>query len=312
MESFEKIMQIIGLGLATLDIVMRLKELPTWQKPVGMDDLLFDGGGPVGTAVAAAARLGAQVGFVGTCGSDEIASLKMRTLTCEGIDTSRVKVRPGPEREVVVVYVQSATGERIFSASAEFRRDLLQPDELDYDYITSAEYLHLDGFHIQAALQAARWMHAAGKKVVMDAAKTSGGVNESFRQLVALSDYLICGSGFTQSLTGEPERLKAGRAALGCGPSVVVQTEGEEGCYTFTAGSQFHTPAFKVEVRDTTGAGDVFHGAYLVGLLHNFSLERVAAFASAAAAIKCTALGGRAGIPHFEDVEQFLASRSII
>lgn len=74
-----------------------------------------------------------------------------------------------------------------------------------------------------------------------------------------------------------------------------MQTEGEQGSNTATATEQFHTPAFKVEVVDTTGAGDVFHGAYLYGLVQGWDLAHVARFASATAAIKCMHLGGRAG-----------------
>ena len=90
-----------------------------------------------------------------------------------------------------------------------------------------------------------------------------------------------------------------------------MQTEGEGGSYTLTAEERFHTPAFDVEVIDTTGAGDVFHGAYIVGLLHGWDLRRVALFSTAVAAIKCTKLGGRAGIPCYDEVLAFLRERNV-
>jgi sugar/nucleoside kinase (ribokinase family) len=271
-----------------------------------MESLRFDGGGPVGTALVAAARLGAQAGYIGTCGNDDIARLKMTFLTKEGIDTSQVKVRPIPEPQVVFVYVNAASGERTFAFVDKSDRDLLQPGELDREYILSADYLHLDGFHFEAALQAAQWMHTAGKKVVLDAGKTDQTLTQHSRELVALTDVLICGSGFAPSLTGEIDIWKAGRAALRCGPSIVVQTEGENGSYTVTASDEFHTPAFKVAVVDTTGAGDVFHGAYITGLLHGWDLHRTTLFASAVAAIKCTQLGGRTGTPNMQAAQNFL------
>ncbi len=303
-------MQIVGLGLSALDILMRLEHMPTWEGGGAMESLRFDGGGPVGTGLTAAARLGAQVGYLGTCGNDEVARLKMTFLTKEGIDTSRVKVRPIPEPQVVFVYVNAATGERTFGFVAGTDRDLLQPDELERDYIISADYLHLDGFHFDAAIQAATWMHAAGKQVMLDAGKTEQRLTQRSRDLVAQTDVLICGSGFAPRLTGETDIWKAGRAALACGPSIVVQTEGENGSYTVTRDDEFHTPSFKVNVVDTTGAGDVFHGAYLVGLLQGWDLRRVTTFASATAALKCTQLGGRAGIPTFTEVIQFLKSQN--
>jgi len=95
------------------------------------------------------------------------------------------------------------------------------------------------------------------------------------------------------------------------GPRIFVETVGEEGSYTVTADERFHTPAFQVDVVDTTGAGDVFHGAYIVGLLHGWNVRQVALFSTAVSAIKCTKLGGRAGIPGFEGTLAFLQERGI-
>jgi len=124
------------------------------------------------------------------------------------------------------------------------------------------------------------------------------------------TDILICGSGFGKSLTGEDDIRQAGRAMLAKGPRVVVQTMGVDGSYTVSAAGEFHTPAFQVDVVDTTGAGDVFHGAYLVGLVRGWDLEKTATFASAVAAIHCTVLGNRKGIPSMDQVETFLRERS--
>ncbi|MGC9371669.1 MAG: carbohydrate kinase family protein, partial [Paracoccaceae bacterium] len=177
------------------------------------------------------------------------------------------------------------------------------------DYITSADYLHLDGYHDATALQAARWMQAAGKTVVLDGSKTSGPVRGTMRELVGHVDVLISGSGFVQGLTGKQDLWAALTAALDFGPCIVVQTEGVDGSYTVTADARFHTPAFRCDVVDTTGAGDVFHGAYIVGLIHGWDLRTIARFATAVSAIKCTRLGGRAGIPTFEEALAYLADR---
>lgn len=301
-------LQIVGVGLATVDILARLGEMPTWENGGRMRELCMDGGAPVGTGLVAAARLGARVGYVGTCGNDEVGGLKLRFLTRYGVDVSQVVHRDVPEDQVILVYVHEQSGERVFAGRDGFARAVLQPEELDRDYITSAEALHLDGFHYDAALAAAGWMRAAGKPVMVDAAKHIGEMGQSGRAhagaLVRVCDVLVCGSGFAQALSGAPERWEAMRALLAMGPRIVVQTEGEEGCYTLTADDRFHTPAYPVEVVDTTGAGDVFHGAYLVGLLKGWDLRKIARFACAVAALKCTRLGGRAGIPTYEEVKE--------
>lgn len=307
-------LDIVGLGLATLDVLVRISELPTWERMGTMSGFALDGGGPVGTGLVAAARLRARVGYVGTAGTDEVAELKLGLLTREGVDVSRLVRREGPEGNVVLVCVDEATGERTFTGLRDRHRVPLRPEELDRGYITEAAFLHLDGHHPEASLAAARWMHEAGKEVMLDGARMTGRMGRSldyYRELVARTDVLVCGAGFVPALTGRGDVWEAGRAALDLGPRTVVQTEGDRGAYTVTHEGSFHTPAFRVNVVDTTGAGDVFHGAYLVGLLRGWSPEQVALFASAVAALKCEALGGRAGIPTLERTLDFLHRQGI-
>ena len=305
-------LQIVGLGTACLDILVRLDEMPTWERRTRPSALRIDGGGPVGTACVAAARLGARVGYVGTAGNDELGELKLSSFVRDGVDLSHLIVRNDIEHDLVLVCVHEGTGERIFCTLQSFAESPVRPEELDRGYITSADYLHLDGIHLEAAVQAARWMHEAGKQVMLDAWKMQDtDVHPRFRRLIGEADILIAGLGFVPILTGKSDLREAGRAALALGPRIVVQTEGADGSYTVTADEEFHTPAFPVRVVDTTGAGDVFHGAYLVGLLHGWDLRRVATFASAVSAIECTRLGGRAGIPRYPEVIAFLNEQGV-
>jgi ribokinase len=259
--------------MACLDILIRGEKLPTWQAGARLDGLAIEGGGPVATALVAAQRLGISTGFIGTYGNDRLGAIKLQTLVENEVDTSQAVQRQNPENQVVLVAVHAKTGERIFSG---FHRPSqpLEPTELDRRYITQAEILQM-------------------------------------RELVSLVDYVICGTGFGPALTGKHDLWKAGEAILQMGPSVVVQTEGKKGSYTLTANEVFHTPAFEVDVVDTTGAGDVFHGAFLVGLLHQWSLEEIVLFSTAVAAIKCTQLSGRRGIPTFNQTLEFITSHGI-
>jgi sugar/nucleoside kinase (ribokinase family) len=303
-------LDIVGLGLSTLDVLVRLKDMPAWDKDTRFSGFGLDGGGMVGTACVAAARLGAHTGYIGVAGNDISAELKLRSFKEAGVDLSRLVVRQHPESHIVIVYVNEETGERHFCGLRDFNRAPVHPAELDRDYITSATYLHLDTFNVEAAQQAIQWMHAAGKKVSIDCSKTDGRpVSAEQAALVRQVDILICGSGFGLSLTGQHDLWEAGKAMLAMGPSIVVQTEGENGSYTTTAQTSFHTPAFTVDVVDTTGAGDVFHGAYLVGLLHGWDLQKTALFATAVSAIECTKLGGRVGIPTYAETVAFLRQR---
>jgi sugar/nucleoside kinase (ribokinase family) len=154
-------------------------------------------------------------------------------------------------------------------------------------------------------------MHAAGKQVMLDGSATRGPISPAMRALVCAADILICGTGFGPALTGKSDLWEAGQEMLAMGPKIVVQTEGKDGSYTVTKDERFHTPAFEVEVVDTTGAGDVFHGAYLVGLLRGWDLRTVALFSTAVSAIKCTQLSGRRGIPCFDEAVAFLSKQGV-
>jgi ribokinase len=199
------------------------------------------------------------------------------------------------------VHVDTRSGERSFFPLAAPHRKVIEPGELEREYILQADYLLLDGFHPEASLQAAEWMREAGKQVMLDANVHHGPPDAATFSLVQRTDYLICSSGFLQALAKTPQLDQAAQVVLGLGPHTIVQTEGEKGSYTFTHRESFHTPAFPVSVVDTTGAGDVFHGAYLVGLLHGWDARKCARFASAAAAFKCQKLG-REGYPKLPEL----------
>lgn len=303
---------VAGLGLACLDVLIRCKDMPTWETGGRISAFRLDGGGPVGTAMVAVQKLGVEAGYIGVAGNDRAAELKMSFLTEYGVDVSRVVRRESPETQVVIVYVDEETGERTFAGLRGMGMAPLAPAELDRDYILSADYLHLDGIHHEAAVQAARWMKEAGKPVVYDGHKTSAdSAPPQVRETIELVDVLICGEGFGYALSGIRDPYEAGAAILDIGPRIVVQTLGARGSITVTRDEQFATPAFAVDVVDTTGAGDVFHGAYIVGLHHGWPLPQVAQFATAVSAIKCTGLGGRGPSPSLHQVMAFLAERNI-
>ena len=123
------------------------------------------------------------------------------------------------------------------------------------------------------------------------------------------SDYVVAAEQFATDLDwdGDPESFSEQAQRLGA--RVVTVTLGERGSVTYCNGDIIPTPAFAVEVADTTGAGDVFHGGYIFGILHGWEIRDTLKFASALAAMKCTKVGGRLGIPSLPEVLDFLAER---
>ena len=297
-------MDVVGLGFTTLDYLGVVPHLPGLDEGLPMSAFSRQGGGPVAQALVTLARLGARVGFVGRVGDDEAGVIMRRDLLAEGVDVSRLQVESGASSAQCVILVHEPTGKRSIcvhrgSAAA------VPADGLDLDYLCAGRFLHLDGSSPDAALVAARAARAAGVRTCLDA----GGPGPRLTELVGLTDVLIAGERFAMSVAADDDYRTGATRLLAMGPEIVVVTRGEHGAFTHMATDAFHTPAFEVPVVDTTGAGDVFHGAYLFGLLRGWDLPAVAEFASAAAALKCTQLGGRAGIPRLDAVLSFLGER---
>ena len=190
------------------------------------------------------------------------------------------------------------------------RVPVVSPKELRRVDVLGGEALFVDGFQVKGAIHAAKWAREAGKKIVMDAELTDPENDE----LMDLSTHVVASHGFAKSRVGDAPPAEAAkklyeRLVKKDPAKVVGVTAGVEGSYFVSAEGEFHQPAFKVDVVDTTGCGDVFHGAFAFGLVQGWDLPKVVEFAAAVAALKTRKLGGRAGIPSREETEKFLAEQ---
>lgn len=297
-------MDVVGLGFTSLDDLGIVPRLPTLDEGTCVHNMTRQGGGPVAQALVALTRLGAMAGFIGRVGDDEAGHVMRQGLEKEGVDTSRMQVTVGAASAQCIILVHEPTGKRSICTFVGTAGDVAAAS-VDFAYVCSGRFLHLDGHSLDAAICSAHAARAAGVTVCLDAS----GSMARLRELIPLTDILITGELFAQEIDGGMDIDRRMRCLLEMGPELVVVTRGEQGSITMSREQRFATPAFEVPVVDTTGAGDVFHGAYLFGLLHDWRLEFVAEFAAAAAALKCGKLGGRAGIPNLESVTQFLAAR---
>ena len=289
---------IIGLGYSAVDYLGVVPHMPELDTKLLLEEFIRQGGGVTATAMVAAARLGARVAFVGAVGDDDFGDFTTRELEKEGVDTSRVVRAPGASSQFSFIMVEKASGKRTILWT---RSDVppLDPDSLDRDFITSCKVLHIDRHEIPAAMRAAGWVREAGGIVSMDAGTYAPEVDD----LLPLADVLITSHAFAVDSTGESDPARSARALLK-DRRIAGVTWGERGSwFACSDGAEFHVPAFEVNVVDTTGAGDVFHGAFSFGLARAWDALRCARFASAVAALNCTKLGGRAGIPTCEEAE---------
>jgi sulfofructose kinase len=297
-------MIVTGLGQCSLDYLAVVDVYPAADTKKEVLQWNEQGGGPVATALVALSRLGIKCRFYGVVGDDDAGQKIRQSLIDEGVDVSGLVARTNASSQIAFIAVEKGTAKRtIFwkRPTGEF----LNPGELPGDFLAGSYFLLLDGLMKDCSLCAAERARARGIPVMLDAGRMHPGMIEIAR----LSDYLVASAEFAKDngwsmdgavLLGERERL---------GVRALTVTKGEHGSITAFEGGFFDTPAFQVEAVDTTGAGDVFHGGYIYGLLHGWPLDRTVRFASAMAALKCLKIGGRTGIPELSEVEKFLRER---
>lgn len=299
--------EIIGLGYVCVDLLGIVPRIPGLDEGIMMLETARQQGGLTATAMVAAARLGASVGFMGAVGDDDFGKFNIDTFRREGVNTDLVLVVPGGTTAFSFVLVDKNTGKRTIVAYGGVHR--LPGVELKIPDFMGTRFLHLDGAWREQAIKVG-WA-AKGKGIEITLDPSSGDYSPTMVELLRLTDYAIPPYQFAKEFTGLDDPVEAGKVILRYGPKVVTITRGEHGSVTVTRDGAFETPAFKVPVIDTTGAGDTFHGAFVFALNKGYDLETTVLFASAVAALKCTKMGGQAGLPTFPEVQAFLSQRGI-
>jgi len=299
-------MDIIGIGTPCMDNLSILDVLPRPNRGAAILETSRQGGGVTATAVVASARLGAQVGYVGVGGTCMYGQAIVADFAYNGVDTSRLVIHKGACSDFAYILSDLETEGRSILYRKGTTRSLTEAD-LDREYITSAKLLHLENC-AEASVAAASWMREAGKKVVYDASSYSDAVQAFLPHIDIFIASEFYYNDYVANCGGDIEKHEKNcRDIADKGPEVVVFTLGDKGCVGYSnAEGYFEAPGYTVPVRDTVGAGDVFHGAFLVGLARGMSMVDCARFSNAVAAIKIGTIGGRAGIPSYETTMKFM------
>jgi sulfofructose kinase len=296
---------IIGIGVACLDYLLLVPGLGEVAHGCCLQGFLIQGGGMAATAMVTVARLGGQARLWTVLGHDLHGTLILEELRAEGVDISQVVRMPHIKSPFNFVLVDGQTGERVFlQPDVDWGRGDATPGiSPDLSLVDSADAVLADGHWNGWALAALQRARSRGIPTCGDLNRVAG--NEA---LLSLIDYLIVPRHVAEEVAGEagPRALEL-LAAFGA--RLVAVTLGPEGTLYLYDGAIHHQPAFQVEVVDTTGAGDVFHGAFAFAIARGWPPPRAITFSSAVAALKCTRPGGRTGIPTLAQAEQFLAQR---
>lgn len=296
---------VLGLGAVAVDDMVYVDGYPPPNTKVPIIDERREGGGLAGTALVTVARLGGTAAYLGVLGDDALSLFASAELERAGVDCSHVRRRPDARPIHSVIIVDSRTGQRTLFYSMA---GVCNPDVADItpDVIGACRVLLVDSTVAVPALHAVDLARQAGVQVVADLEHSDGeGISELLRQV----DHLIVGLDFAREVTGarSPEDLVRG-LWLPTHTACVV-TAGDHGSWYLAreTGSQIqHCPAWPVQVVDTNGCGDVFHGAYAARIARGDGVARAIGVASVTAALKATKPGRRQGIPDWPTVSRLM------
>lgn len=295
---------VVGVGLNATDTVLIVPRFPAYGGKAPFTSEFLSVGGQVATAVVTCARLGLRAKYIGSVGDDERGHLQMESLRDSGIDIEHVQRRKNCPNQSAYIVVDESTGERTIFWNRPACLTI-SPEQIAAEQIAGARLLHIDGHDTPAVEHAARIARAHGIPVTVDVDTIYAG----FDKVLPLVDYLIASAEFPARWTGIEDPFRALAAIQrSAGMRVAAMTLGAHGALAYTEGRFHYSPAFVVNCIDTTGAGDVFHGAFCYSVLQQMPITDALEFSNAMAALNCTAPGARGHIAGREEVYRFLDS----
>jgi sulfofructose kinase len=267
-----------------------------------LDRFAICDGGLVGTALVAVSRLGGKAAFAGKLGRSELARRAVEAFHSESVDTSFVIETQEAEPIVAVILIERRGGQRNIFWTRQGVQYPMPWEFPQHDWVRRTRVLLIDFESGPAGIEAARIARRHNIPVVIDVERDEPHVAEAMR----VSSHIVVSEEFAGGYTGAGDVMEM-LAALRTDPQqTVIVTRGENGCAGSSPQGDFTLPAFKVDVVDTTGCGDTFHGAFALALARGLAVVPAARFASGAAALCATQLGGRSGIPTAAQLDRFL------
>jgi sulfofructose kinase len=290
----------LGFGTNSVDHICMVPQYPQYDTKTEILQYAMLSGGQTATAITFLAHMGLKAKYIGKVGDDELGRFSLRSFRSESIDVSSVIVEKDASNQFAVIVIDQRTGERTILWQRDPKLDF-GGKELRREAICTGLILLLDGYD-SAAVQVASWCRESGIAVVADLDR----VVPKCAQLIEKTDFLIVSSNFPSEFTGVSDPLKAFEELHDKFAGFLAVTLGERGAMASVGNQCITFPGINVHPLDTTGAGDIFHGGFIYGLLQNWPLEKIMAFANAAAGLSCRHLGARAGIRPLSEILKYI------
>ena len=301
----------IAMGMSCFDFGIAMEKMPGFNENGKVLSVSWQGGGKTSNGVIATARLGGTCAFYGARGG-QFGEFIANDFARHGVDISHFIDKEGENSVLDVCIADRSNGGRSFCPVAPFTTSpKLSMEDLDPEFLKNTRWLFVSDAS-PVTLEAIRIVRANGGKVLVDADRYDPDIMANLKMYdVIIPSEFFYRTHFEGREEQYEENLKEFKTLMNP-DSILIFTLGENGLVGLDENNEFFKlPSFHVDVIDTTGAGDVFHGAYLAALLHGMDIKTAARFSSAVSAIKCTRVGGRAAIPDYKTVMHFLETGEI-
>jgi sulfofructose kinase len=295
---------VVGVGLNATDTLILLPRFPTYGGKLPFEREILSPGGQVASAMVTCAKLGLRAKYIGTLGDDERGVVQLKSLRSSGVNIDDIEIRANCPNQSAYILVDRTTGERtVLWHRAECLR--IDPASLTGEKIAGARLLHIDGHDTPAVARATEIARRHRIPVTVDVDTIYPG----FERVLPNVDYLIASSEFPSRWTQEADPFRAlAMLQEEYGMPLAAMTLGANGALARTDGRFVYSPGFVVDCIDTTGAGDVFHGAFCYAVIESMPLHEALEFSNAMAALNCTALGARGRIASVEEARALMAN----
>jgi len=301
---------VIGVGRAVYDYSVLVSSYPECDSKAEAQASFTGSGSPVPNALCQLGSWDIKTLLHANVGDDVEGSRFIDEVSSYSVDTSAVKILKGQRTPRAYIWVEQNSGKRTIVLDRDIAP--LSPDSLPYDILSNCSVLLIDGWEADAAIEAARFVKAGKQnnnsintcKVMFDA----GNIRPRMEELLALSDWIVAPEAFLKAYYKGKSAEYAVADIISRGAEYAVITSGEKGCIAAWKSEVQHFPSYPAESVDTTGAGDVFHAGIIYGILKKLTVPDTIRWASAAAALSTTKLGGRGLLPGKNDVKLLINS----
>ncbi len=291
-----------------IDHIITVPGYPEPNSKTRLKEYNLQGGGQIGNSLAALARLGLKTRCLGKVGDDWQGELSLKLLKEAGVDVSFVIQEKNCTNQFAFIIVDERNGNRTIMAHRHKKLEF-EPGDFPKKAILSGKILFLDGSGKKCSLDAIRLAQKAGIPVVLDVER----MKDYLEDMLGLADVIIAAETFKDAICpGENWEKFLEIIFRKYSPRYCGITLGEKGSAGFDGKNLYYAPSYPARVADTTGAGDIYHAAFIFGLLQEWDIGRVILFSNAAAGLKCEHIGARAGAPEFEEVERLMEENTNI